>query len=202
MTEPKNSMICPICGKTAKRLPIHVNPLYRCDECGFLSSDENVVDISYKDHVSAPLSNLYPHKFILYGFYPTSHLTELQITCPSMESFLQGLKIQDRDLQNIFMRNYSGTDACKMSATLNDWKDSQTLWFNGVPYDRYSDEYTELITRAYDALFETNEVFRDIVLPKFKGKILIYSIGKDDRSDTVLTEAEFRYQLNRLIKRL
>lgn len=202
MTEPKNSIICPVCGKTAKRLPIHVNPLYRCDECGFLSSDENVVDISYKDHVSAPLSNLYPHKFVLYGFYPTSNISEEQITIPSMESFLQGLKIKDATLQNIFMTRYSAMDACKMSATLNDWKETQTLWFNGEPYNRYSDEYTDLITKAYDALFETNVIFREIVLPKFKGKILIHTIGKDSESDTVLTEAEFRHQLNRLMKRL
>ncbi len=202
MTEPKNSIICPVCGKTAKRLPIYVNPLYRCDECGFLSSDENVVNISYGDPRSASLSNLYPHEFILYGLYPTTNLSEKQITCPSMESFLQGLKIQDKDLQNIFMRNYSGMAAYKMSAILNDWKDSQTLWFNGIPYNRYSDEYTELITKAYDALFETNVIFREIVLPKFKDKILIHTTGKDSESDTILTEAEFRYQLNRLMKRL
>ena len=202
MTEPKNTIICPICGKQAKRLPIHVNPLYRCDECGFLSNNANVVNISYKDNVSAPLSNLYPHEFKLYGFYDTSELSEKAITCPSMESFLQCLKIQDRDLQNIFMRNYSGMEACKMSATLDGWKKNQTLWFNGKPYRRYSEEYTDLITRAYDALFETNDIFREIVLPKFKSKILIHTIGKDDRSDTVLTEAEFRYQLNRLMKRL
>ena len=202
MTEPKNSIICPICGKSARRLPIHVNPLYRCDECGFISNAENCVDISYKDHVSAPLSNLYPHKFIIYGFYPSSNISEEQITIPSMESFLQGLKIQDKNLQNIFMTSYSGMDACKMSATLNSWKETGTLWFNGVAFNRYSDEYTDLITRAYDALFETNHIFREIVLPKYKDKILIHTIGKDDRSDTVLTEAEFRYQLNRLIGRL
>ncbi|MBR6689206.1 MAG: hypothetical protein IKL68_04245 [Clostridia bacterium] len=152
--------------------------------------------------MSAPLSNLYPHKFVLYGFYPTSNISEEQITIPSMESFLQGLKIKDATLQNIFMTRYSAMDACKMSATLNDWKETQTLWFNGEPYNRYSDEYTDLITKAYDALFETNVIFREIVLPKFKGKILIHTIGKDSESDTVLTEAEFRHQLNRLMKRL
>lgn len=202
MNEPKNSIICPVCGKTARRLHVHVNPLYRCSDCDFLSNDENVVNISSKDPVSAPLSNLFPHKFILYGFYPSSNISEEQITIPSMESFLQGLKIKDADLQNIFMTSYSGMNACRMSATLDGWKETGTLWFNGVPYDRYSDEYTDLITRAYDALFETNRVFREIVLPKFKDKILIHTIGKDNRSDTVLTEEEFRYQLNRLIKRL
>ena len=79
MTEPKDTIICPICGKQAKRLPIHVNPLYRCDECGFLSNNANVVNISYKDNVSAPLSNLYPHEFKLYGFYDTSKLSEKAI---------------------------------------------------------------------------------------------------------------------------
>ena len=202
MSEPKDSIICPICGKIAKRLPINVNPIYKCDKCDFLSSNENVIDISYKDHTSAPLSNLYPHKFMLYGFYSSTFISKEQITIPSMESFLQGIKIMNPNLQNVFMTNYSGMDACKMSATLNGWKETQTLWFNGVPYDRHNDEYTELITRAYDALFETNPIFREIVLPKYKDKILIHTIGKDNRFDTVLTEAEFRYQLNRLIKRL
>ena len=202
MNDPKDFIVCPVCGNVARRLHVHVIPLYRCHECNFISNAENCVNISFKDPVSAPLSNLYPHKFMLYGFYPSSNISEEQITIPSMESFLQGLKIKDANLQNIFMTSYSGMNACKMSATLNDWKETGTLWFNGVPYDRYSDEYADLITRAYDALFETNPVFREIVLPKFKDKILIHTIGKDDRSDTVLTEEEFRYQLNRLMKRL
>ena len=202
MTEPKKSIICPVCGNPARKLPIHVNPLYRCDTCDFLSNSENCVDISYKDAVSSPLSNLYPHKFSLHSLYPLAYVDELKIIAPSMESFLQGIKIKDVELQRNFIRNYSGLDACRMSAVLDGWKETQTLYYNGVAYKRDSEDYDWLITSAYDALFETNDIFREIVLPRFKGKYLIHTLGKDNKAETVLTEAEFRYQLNRLMARL
>ena len=93
-------------------------------------------------------------------------------------------------------------DAKKMSGVLDDWKKDQLLYFDGRAYQRYSEEYTDLISRAYDSLFNTNQMFREIILPRFKGCYILHSIGADDESKTVLTEAEFRYQINRLIARL
>lgn len=198
---PKASIICPVCGKVAKKAPLP-ELIYRCDVCGFLSTDESCVDISYKDNFSSPLSNLYPHRFFLVGFYTNPNIPERDISCPSMESFLQGLKIKDPYLQHLFMRKYSGMDAKRMGMVLDGWKQEQLLYFNGKAYHRESPEYTSLITSAYDALYETNPVFRELVLPRFKGCRIIHSIGSDSKSETVLTEAEFRFQINRLISKL
>jgi len=198
----KPTIICPVCGYKAVKILFPPNTTYKCDNCGFLSCDENCVDISYKDDISSPLSNLYPHKFSLYGMYPNRSLSWEEITCTSMESFLQSLKIKDPTLQYYFMKNYIGMDAKKMSSVLDGWKKNQILYFAGKAYERESDEYTELITLAYDALYETNPVFSEIILPRFKGYNIIHSIGNDNKSETVLTEYEFRYQLNRLISKL
>jgi len=119
-----------------------------------------------------------------------------------METFLQSLKIKDPTLQYEFVKNYSGMAAKKMSAVLDGWKEDQLLYFDTKVYKRESDEYTELITRAYDALYDTNRIFREAILPRFKGYHIIHSIGSDSKSETVLTEAEFRFQINRLISRL
>ena len=195
----KPTIICPVCGKTAEKVNPIPNTIYRCDYCGFISTAENCVDVSFKDNFSAPLSNLYPHEFEL--AYTSDTFREV-ITIPSMESFLQGLKIKDPYLQLLFMTKYSGMTAKKMGLILNDWQKDQMLYFGGQPYERESSEYTELISQAYDALFKYNQIFRCIVLPRFKSCHIIHSIGEDMKSKTVLTEAEFRYQINRLIAKL
>jgi len=204
MFEQKDYIICPICGKRAPRVSPFPTVIYRCDECDFISTDSSCVDVSYKDMFSAPLSNLYPHHFHIaypapacrgYDPYTIIHIH-------SMESFLQSLKIKDIDLQINFMTNYVGMDAKKMGMVLDGWKENQLLYFAGRKYERESQEYTDLITRAYDALFKTNHIFREIVLPKFKGYNIIHTIESDSRCDTVLTEAEFRYQISRLISKL
>lgn len=197
----KTSIICPVCGKQANLLWQLPDVIYRCNECGFISTSPKCVDVQYGDSFSAPLSNLYPHEFDLSCLYPDHYIGSF-IPCPSMESFLQGLKIRDSYLQDIFMRKYSGMTAKKMGAVLDGWKNDQILYFRGKPYERESAEYTELITKAYDSLFRTSPVFREIVLPRFKGYHIIHSIGCDKKSETVLTEMEFRYQLNRLISKL
>lgn len=204
MAEAKPSIICPRCGNIAKLIPNseQTRAIYLCESCKLSSNSELCVDIKYNNGISSPLSNLFPHKFSLRNVHIESHISTPVSICLSMESFLQGLKIKNKEHQMWFMSNYTSMDACRMSETLSDWKKDQILYFNGVPYHRESDAYISLITRAYDALFETNAIYRELVLPHFKGKYLIHSIGKDDKTDTVLTETEFRFQLNRLMKKL
>ena len=195
----KTSIICPVCGKKAQKISPLPDIIYRCDDCGFISTQENCVDVSYKDNFSSPLSNLYPHSFTLCYNHPCYRDV---ITCPSMESFLQGLKIKDPYLQYVFMTKYSGMMAKKMGMVLDSWKKEQLLYFEGKAYERESAEYIELITYAYDSLYKSNPIFREVVLPRFKDYHIIHSIGCDNKSETVLTEMEFRYQLNRLISKL
>ena len=198
----KKAIVCPICGKTAREIPIFNGFIFSCDSCDFKSIDPKCVDVSYKDELSAPLSNLYPNSFKMHCSYSNITLGRALVTYPSMETFLQSLKIKDPSLQYYFIKNYSAMDAKKMSAILDGWKKEQLLYFDGKAYARDSEDYLKLITTAYDALYNTNPVFREIILPRFKGYYIIHSIGADDKSETVLTETEFRYQINRLIARL
>ena len=92
--------------------------------------------------------------------------------------------------------------AYKARLTLPDWRVKQELYFNGKSYDRHSQEYQDLITRAYDCLFESNDIFREIVLPRFKDCTLIHSIGETNSNETILTASEYLYQLRRLMDKL
>jgi len=68
-------------------------------------------------------------------------------------------------------------------------------------YERDSDEYTELLTRLYDSVFEQSESYRNALMAT-KGMVLQHSIGKNKKSETVLTATEFISQLNRLRNKL
>lgn len=190
----KTSIICPVCGNRAE---LFQHTHYVCNKCKW-DSLENTVDIAFGDPVSSVLSNLFPHKFMF--FHPTNSAGD--VCCLSMESFLQSLRVKDPNLQKFICENYSGPIVQKLKVCLRDWRKDGYLYWNGIAIKRESETYQNLITTAYDCLFEGNPIFRECVLPKFKGVHLIHSIGKDCESGTLLTEAEFRYQLNRLIQRL
>lgn len=187
----KKVIKCPLCGKFVE---MFCRTHYVCD-CGW-DSLENTVDIGYQDHQSSTLSNLFPHKFLFYT------CEEDKTTCLSMESFLQSLRVQDPVLQKYICENYSAMVAWKLRFALRDWRKDGLVYWNGKAIVRASEEYTALITTAYDRLFEGNPVFREIVLPHFKGKYLIHSFGCDCESETLLTEREYRYQLNRLMEKI
>ena len=192
----KTSIICPVCGSQAK-LFHHTH--YVCPNCKW-DSLENTVDIAFGDPTSSVLSNLFSHKFL---FYTKGKLGASDDThCLSMESFLQSLRVKDPCLQKYICENYSGAMVQKLKVCLRDWREDGYLYWNGVAIKRDSLTYQELITTAYDCLFEGNPIFRELVLPRFKDIHLIHSIGKDCEYETLLTESEFRYQLNRLMQRL
>ena len=166
----KKTIVCPVCGKTAREIPIFNGFTYSCDNCSFMSIDPKCVDVSYKDELSAPLSNLYPNSFKMHCSYSNITLGRALVTYPSMETFLQSLKIKDPSLQYYFIKNYSAMDAKKMSAILDGWKKEQLLYFDGKAYARDSEDYLKLITTAYDALYEKdlpdtrlNEIRRDLL---------------------------------------
>lgn len=188
----KKVIKCPVCGADAK---MYNHTHYGCKNCKW-NSLTNTVDILYKDQSSGVLSNFFPHKFLFY----TSE--QDKTNCLSMESFIQSLRVKDATLQKYICENYSGDIASRLKASLPDWRKDGLVYWNGKAIVRESDEYTALITTAYDSLFEGNPVFRELVLPSFKGKILIHSIGGTSKAETLLTEQEFLYQLNRLIAKV
>jgi hypothetical protein len=75
-----------------------------------------------------------------------------------MEGFLQSLKIEDmREQERVCC--LAGPIAQNMGRK-HDWRVTGTLWWRGKPYDRLSDEYQDLLDRAYQALFDQSEQFR------------------------------------------
>lgn len=181
----KEKLVCPKCKNVAKAMYVCDHAFYSCSKCNW-NSDTNTLDILSKDKETAALSNFFPHSFIFEG-----------VKCCSMESFIQSLREKDSTLQKEICLNYPGKAAYNLKAFLTDWKETGLIYWKGKQIVRISDEYTQLITRAYDALFRENIVFRE-VLYRSKDKILIHSIGSDNENETLLTELEFRYQLNRL----
>ena len=69
------------------------------------------------------------------------------------------------------------------------WWQSQTLYWQGHPYKRDSDEYQNLLNKAYNAL-STNSGFMN-ALKATNNANLTHSIGKNKPSETVLTSSEF-----------
>lgn len=182
----KETLMCPVCSKKAILTTNIFESFYICPNCNWESTNTDTLDISYKSNSSAPLSNLFPHKFIIDG-----------ILCLSMESFIQSLRVDNKEMQQAICSNYSGMMAYKLRLSLNDWRKEGYIYWNGKRIKRNSKDYTKLITKAYDCLFEQNIVFREILRSK-KDYYLIHSMGCDNIDETLLTEEEYRFQLNRL----
>lgn len=137
------------------------------------------------DLVAARLSNFTARKFTVNG-----------VACSSLEAILQSLKTADAKTQ-IALCKTSSRYAQKKGQEYNNWKDGQTLWWNGSGYKRQSPAYAELLKRIYDAAYEQDPTFREDLLAT-NGQPLCHSIGKSNPRDTVLTEDELIFQLKRL----
>jgi len=126
---------------------------------------------------SNALSNFSPHPFVL---------DEVEIN--SLEGFLQGLKFKSVEMQ---------AEVCKLvgfgakkKGSNKKWFKTQTLYWRGVEIKRESDEYQELLDRAYNACYEQSDSFRR-ALAASVGATLTHSMGKNKKSETVLTTQEF-----------
>ena len=84
----------------------------------------------------------------------------------------------------------------KFKGKKKKWWRTQTLYWQGQEIKRDSQEYQDLITKAYNCLFE-NEGFQKALRASL-GCVLTHSMGKNKITETVLTEREFIGQLNRL----
>lgn len=136
---------------------------------------------------SSSLSNFAPHTFIIDD-----------ITCASMEGFLQSLKFENPDMQ-AQVCTLVGKQA-KFKGKKKKWFKTQTLYWRGVPIKRDSEEYQILLDKAFNALSENNS-FRKALLAT-KDATLTHSIGKNKISETVLTKQEFCQRLTCIRKRL
>ncbi len=116
--------------------------------------------------------------------------------CAGIEGVLQALKEPNPEVQ-LEICAMSGKEAKKAGLERDNWKDGQTLWWQGFPYPRNSREYQILITLIYDSVYNQDPSFR-LDLLNLGHEDICHSIGNTDQRDTVLTEVEMVYQLNRL----
>ncbi len=153
--------------------------------------ESSTIDIHSKSPFpSCVLSNFHKSKFTLD-----------RIKINSMEGFLQSLKTSDINIQKKVCK-LVGKEAKNAGNILKQQGyDGHTLFWNGKEINRFSDEYQELLKRAYDAKFRQDLLFRK-ALKATEGKTLIHSIGSQKEQETILTEKEFIGLLNNLRGRL
>ena len=128
------------------------------------------------------------------GEYPADVLSNLcsngfrfdGMVCGSMEGYLQSLKQKDKDKQRQIC-SMKGKNAKKMTSA--GWQTDQIVWWRGVAIDRQSDDYLQLVRRAYKAMFEQNERFRTALMST-RGLTLYHSRGESNSFKTILTENE------------
>ena len=138
---------------------------------------------SGNSYPSSALSNFSPHPFQIDG-----------IQCNSMEGFLQSLKFESKEMQE-YVCTLVGYAAKKKGRNKN-WKQSQTLYWRGVAMKRDSQEYQDLLDRAYTEMYK-NTKFKAALEASGKAT-LTHSIGKGKESETVLTTREFCSRLTKL----
>lgn len=142
---------------------------------------------SDSSYPSNALSNFAPHPFIIDG-----------VECASMEGFLQSLKFSSAEMQ-VEVCKLVGKQA-KFKGKKKKWWRTQTLYWRGVPIKRDSDEYQQLLDKAYDAL-SMNTGFQRALLATHNAT-LTHTIGKNKINETVLTTQEFVSRLTKIRKRL
>ena len=146
------------------------------------------MDIGSKNGFPASnLSNFHPHKFVIDG-----------VECNSMEGFLQSLKFSNPDMQKEVCKLVG--KAAKFKGKKKKWYRTQTLYWQSKEYKRDSDEYQELLDRAYDAMAE-NISFQKALLAT-NNSALTHSMGKRNQNETVLTVQEFISRLYRIRDKL
>lgn len=133
---------------------------------------------------SSSLSNFAGHRFIIDG-----------VTCNSMEGFLQSLKFESPEMQE-YVCSLIGKMA-KFKGKPKKWFTKQELYWRGRVIDRHSDEYQNLLDRAFQAMYDQSESFRK-ALKASEGSNLSHSMGKSDPKKTVLTNTEFLSRLRSL----
>jgi len=132
---------------------------------------------------ASALSNFAPHPFVFDG-----------VPCASMEGLLQSFKSPYPHIQ-VEICKLVGYAAKKRGRNID--RRDQNLYWNGRAYDRHGLDYQLLLSRAYTALYEQNEGFRN-ALKASGNAVLTHSIGRTNPSETILTQSEFCGRLMKL----
>lgn len=100
---------------------------------------------------------------------------------------MQSLKFKNPEMQE-YVCTLVGKQA-KFKGKKKNWYRTQTLYWKGVEINRHSNEYQELLDKAFECL-SRNESFKKALLSTGNAT-LKHSIGKSDPHKIVLTEKEF-----------
>lgn len=133
------------------------------------------------------LSNFHPYQFEIDS-----------VTCNSMEGFLQSLKFSNPVMQE-YVCSLVGKKA-KFKGKKKKWFKDQTLYWRGKPIKRDSEEYQNLLDRAFEAL-ATNKKFQKTLLDTHNAT-LTHAMGKKKITETVLTTQEFCSRLTKIREQL
>ena len=134
--------------------------------------------------VAGRLSNFTPRRFIFDG-----------VECNSIGGVLQSFKFKNVDMQKEVCK-LVGMVAKKKGSNKN-WQQYQKLYWNGKEYKRDSKEYQELLDRLYQTVYDQNENYRRDI-QSCRSVTFTHSIGKNKKSETVLTSQEFCSRLTKL----
>ena len=139
---------------------------------------------SGRDYPASALSNFAPHPFVL---------DDVEIA--SMEGSLQSLKFSNMDMQ-VEVCKLAGRKA-KFRGKGKKWQTTGTLWWCGQEVNRFSQDYQDLLDRAYEAMFTQSQSAQSALLAS-RDAVLTHSIGKNKQTDTILTTQEFCSRLTRI----
>lgn len=144
------------------------------------------IGYNFKNSLSKTLSNLYPMRFKFRGKWVNS-----------IEGVLQGIKHQDKKLQNLVF-NYYGIDAyhTRGSNTLDFWGNTGILYWQGKPIDRQSEDYQIFLDELYLSAVK-NPLYKKCLISTGE-KYLLHHIGNNNSTETVLTRFEYEQRLNAL----
>lgn len=109
-----------------------------------------------------------------------------------MEGFVQGLKCSDTNeqLRICKMRGKRAKQfGQKVKGNLLYDIEKNGVFWNGKQISRHSDDFQELMRRAYSAMFDQCPKFRE-ALRATGTKRLFHTIGNPDPHKTILTEKE------------
>ncbi len=145
---------------------------------------EKWINVGYKR--SGPyakvLSNLFQYEFEFRG-------KKLN----SIESFFQGIKFKDVEMQNLVFKYHSLNSNYVKVCSGYDWKETGILYWQGKEINRYSEEYDDLVDELYISAIQ-NPLYRNVL--KTCDREIIHTMGEKEKNETVFTRYEFEKQLN------
>ncbi|MGH9552277.1 MAG: hypothetical protein ACRD3W_23020 [Terriglobales bacterium] len=149
-----------------------------------------ILDIKFTAKgIARALSNFTHRSFVLDG-----------VQCASIEGVLQATKTANVATQKARCL-LSGVEAKHSGRNGPDWQRDQMLHWQNSAMPRKGAEYRAFLERLFNAVFAQCPEFCQSLADSGQAT-LTHSIGKTDRSKTVLTRQEFIQQLERLREQL